>query len=93
MGADRSGRCATLRSGAWLFFNGVLREYARLGRLLAHDGAWEERQIIPAQYMIDATTTRPADAYLAPGKAMPTFGYGYFFWLPPGALAEQFGQA
>ena len=33
---------------------------------------------------VDATTTRPSDAYLAPGKAMPTFGYGYFLWLLPG---------
>jgi CubicO group peptidase (beta-lactamase class C family) len=62
------------------FFNAVLRDYARLGRLLAHDGVWEGRQIIPPQYMIDATTTRPCDAYLAPGKAMPNFGYGYFLW-------------
>jgi len=66
------------------FFNAVLRDYARLGRLLAHDGVWESRQIIPAQYIIEATTTRPSDAYLAPGKAMPTFGYGYFLWLLPG---------
>ena len=33
--------------------------------------------------MIDVTMTRPSDAYLAPGKAMPTFGYGYFLWLLP----------
>ena len=45
-------------------FNAVLRDYARLGRLLAHDGAWQDRQIIPAQWMIDATTVRPSDAYL-----------------------------
>jgi CubicO group peptidase (beta-lactamase class C family) len=65
-------------------FNAVLRDYARLGRLLAHDGAWDGNQIIPAQWMIDATTVRASDAYLAPGKAMPTFGYGYLFWLLPG---------
>jgi CubicO group peptidase (beta-lactamase class C family) len=70
------------------FFNAVLRDYARLGRLLAHDGVWEGRQIIPAQYMIDATTTRPSDAYLAPGKATPTFGYGYLLWLLPGARRQ-----
>jgi CubicO group peptidase (beta-lactamase class C family) len=46
-------------------FNAVLRDYARFGRLLAHDGAWEGKQIIPAQWMIDATTVRPSDAYLA----------------------------
>ena len=66
------------------FFNAVLRDYARLGRLLVHDGVWEGRQIIPAQYLIDATTTRPSDPYLAPGKAMSNFGYGYFLWLLPG---------
>jgi CubicO group peptidase (beta-lactamase class C family) len=70
------------------FFNAVLRDYARLGRLLAHDGAWEGRQIIPAQWMIDATTVRLSDAYLAPGKAMPNFGYGYLLWLLPGTRRQ-----
>jgi CubicO group peptidase (beta-lactamase class C family) len=64
-------------------FNAVLRDYARLGRLLAHDGAWEGKQIIPAQWMIDATTVRASDAYLAPGKATPGPGYGYLLWLLP----------
>jgi CubicO group peptidase (beta-lactamase class C family) len=66
------------------FFNAVLRDYARLGRLLAHGGAWEGKQIIPAQFMLEATTTRPSDDYLAPGKATPALGYGYFLWLLPG---------
>jgi CubicO group peptidase (beta-lactamase class C family) len=70
------------------FFNAVLRDYARLGRLLAHDGLWEGKQIIPAQYVIDATTTRPSDAHLAPGKATPALGYGYFIWLLPGARRQ-----
>jgi CubicO group peptidase (beta-lactamase class C family) len=79
------------------FFNAVLRDYARLGRLLAHDGAWQAKQIIPAQWMIDATTVRASDAYLAPGKATPDFGYGYLLWLLPGtrrqfALFGDFGQ-
>ena len=70
------------------FFNAVLRDYARLGRLLAHDGAWNGRQIIPAQWMVDATTVRDSDAYLAPGKADPTFGYGYLLWLLPWAKRQ-----
>ena len=78
-------------------FNAVLRDYARLGRLLAHDGAWNDRQVIPARWMIDATTVRPSDAYLAPGKSMPDFGYGYLLWLLPGerrqfALVGDYGQ-
>jgi len=65
-------------------FNAVLRDYARLGRLLAHDGAWEGKQIIPSQWMIDATTVRPSDGYLLPGRATKRFGYGYLLWLFPG---------
>jgi len=61
----------------------VLRDYARLGRLLAYDGAWEGRQLIPRQWLLDATTVRPGDAHLAPGTATPYFGYGYQTWLFP----------
>jgi CubicO group peptidase (beta-lactamase class C family) len=79
-------------------FNAVLRDYARLGRLLAHDGAWDGKQIIPASWMIEATTTRPSDGYLAPGRTGPdSLGYGYLIWLLPGprrqfALRGAYGQ-
>jgi CubicO group peptidase (beta-lactamase class C family) len=65
-------------------FSAVLRDWARLARLLAHDGAWEGKQVIPASWMRDATTLRAADTYLAPGRATPHFGYGYLLWLLPG---------
>jgi CubicO group peptidase (beta-lactamase class C family) len=67
-------------------FNAVLRDYARLGRLLAYDGAWDGKQIIPAQWMIEATTTRPSDSYLLPGKS--STGYGYLVWLLPGTRRQ-----
>jgi CubicO group peptidase (beta-lactamase class C family) len=79
-------------------FNAVLRDYARLGRLFAHDGAWNGKQVIPAQWMIDATTVRASETYLAPGRAGPgSFGYGYLVWLLPGtarrfAFISDFGQ-
>jgi CubicO group peptidase (beta-lactamase class C family) len=66
------------------FFNAVLRDFARLGRLLAHDGEWNGQQILPTQWMIDATTVRASDGYLAPGRATPILGYGYLVWLLPG---------
>ena len=65
-------------------FNATLRDYARLGRLLAHDGAWEGRQLIPRQWLLDATTANPSNAYLAPRAATPYFGYGYQVWILPG---------
>ncbi len=64
--------------------NATLRDYARLGRLLAHDGAWEGRQLIPRQWLLDATTVKPTEGYLAPGLATPYFGYGYQLWILPG---------
>jgi CubicO group peptidase (beta-lactamase class C family) len=61
----------------------VLRDYARLGLLLAHDGNWRGRQLIPAAWVKEATTTRPDQAHLKPGIATPFYGYGYQTWLFP----------
>ena len=70
------------------FFNAVLRDFARLGRLLANDGEWNGQQILPTQWMIDATTVRACDGYLAPGRATPMLGYGYLVWLLPGTRRQ-----
>jgi CubicO group peptidase (beta-lactamase class C family) len=80
---DSSGQEAT-----FCCFNAVLRDYARLGRLLAHDGAWEGQQLIPRQWLFDATTVNPANAYLAPRTATSYFGYGYQVWILPGAQRQ-----
>ena len=70
---------------AHTFFGATLRDYARLGRLLAHDGGWDGEQLIPADWMMQATTARPGDSFLAPGRNGPgSFGYGYLCWLLPG---------
>jgi CubicO group peptidase (beta-lactamase class C family) len=69
---------------AFCCFNATLRDYARFARLLAHDGAWGDRQLIPRQWVLDATTVRPGDQYLAPRVATPYFGYGYQVWILPG---------
>lgn len=64
----------------------TLRDYGRLGRLLAHDGNWNGAQLIPRQWVIDATTP-PADLpFLAPTPQK--FGYGYQVWLVPGPSDE-----
>ncbi|WP_308915490.1 serine hydrolase [Jannaschia sp. LMIT008] len=55
-----------------------LRDYARMGLLLANDGHVGDRQIVPAAW-IDAATT--PSARTPPGA----WGYGYQFWIPPGA--------
>jgi CubicO group peptidase (beta-lactamase class C family) len=66
--------------------NATLRDWARFALLLAHDGAWNGRQIIPRQWLLDAT--RIEAPYLAPGIATPTYGYGYQVWLRAGGRRE-----
>ncbi|MBM3367325.1 MAG: serine hydrolase [Betaproteobacteria bacterium] len=67
---------------AYAFVNASLRDYARLGMMLANDGAQEGRQIIPAAW-VTAATTPPAPQF-RPGQATDYFGYGYQTWLFPG---------
>ena len=76
---DRSGQEAT-----YCCINVVLRDYARLGLLLAHDGNWRGRQIIPAAWIEDATRVPADQPHLRPGTATPSFGYGYQVWIFPG---------
>ena len=68
---------------AFCCLNATLRDFGRVGRLLAHDGAWEGKQIVPRQWVIDATSVRPQDKHLAPRTATRFFGYGYQTWLFP----------
>jgi CubicO group peptidase (beta-lactamase class C family) len=76
---DRSGQEVT-----YCCFNAVLRDYARLGLLLAHDGNWRGRQVIPAAWVRDAGTVRADQPHLRPRTATPFFGYGYQTWIFPG---------
>ena len=76
---DNSGQEAT-----YCCLNAVLRDYARLGLLLAYDGNWRGRQIIPAAWLMDATTVRADQPHLRPGGATSLFGYGYQTWILPG---------
>ena len=76
---DRAGQEAT-----YCCMNAVLRDYARLGLLLAHDGNWRGRRIVPTAWIREATTVRPEQGHLKPGVATPFLGYGYQTWILPG---------
>ena len=79
-GIDTAGKEA-----AFCCLNATLRDWARLGALLAQDGAWEGQQIIPAAWVRAATSVQAP--YLAPGPAGTgsSYGYGYQVWLLPDA--------
>ena len=101
MGAEADATWLVDRSGqevAFCCLNAVLRDYARLGLLLAHDGNWRGRQLIPVTWVNEATRVRDDQPHLRPGTARRFLGYGYQVWILPGerrmfALLGVHGQA
>jgi CubicO group peptidase (beta-lactamase class C family) len=59
--------------------NATLRDWGRLGILLANYGEQDGRQIIPAGWVKEAT--RVHAPHLEPGVASKFNGYGYQTWL------------
>ena len=83
-------------------FNATLRDWARLGIVLANDGIRPDdassRQIISREFLLDATDWRRQPKAFQPGQATPSFGYGYQFWIYPGKqrrfiMLGSFGQS
>jgi CubicO group peptidase (beta-lactamase class C family) len=68
-------------------FNATLSDYARLGIVLANDGVRPDdpghKQIIPREYLLDATDWRRAAEAFRPLAATPYYGYSYQFWTFP----------
>jgi CubicO group peptidase (beta-lactamase class C family) len=64
-------------------FNASLRDWGRLGLLLAKDGKMGAQQVLPLDYLLDATDPARQPEAFKPRKATPYFGYGYQFWLLP----------
>ncbi len=101
MGAERDAFWRVASDGqeqAGGGFNATLRDWGRLGLLLANDGRVGEQQIVPRAYLLEATDASRQPSAFAPGTATPALGYGYQFWLLPGpvrsfALQGIHGQA
>lgn len=68
-------------------FNASLRDWGRLGLLLANDGKVQGpdgvRQVLPLDYLLDATDPARQPLAFRPRRATAYFGYGYQFWLFP----------
>jgi CubicO group peptidase (beta-lactamase class C family) len=92
IGAEESAFWYTDRTGLEVAlgnFNATLRDYARLGVVLANDGVRPDdstrKQIVPLEFLLDATDWRRAPEPFRPGKATPDMGYGYQIWTFPGS--------
>jgi CubicO group peptidase (beta-lactamase class C family) len=65
------------------FFNASLRDWGRLGWMMARDGRVGQRQIVPRDYVLEATDPERQPAAFKPRQATAYFGYGFQFWLFP----------
>jgi CubicO group peptidase (beta-lactamase class C family) len=86
MGAEAPASWLTDWSGveaAFCCINARLRDYGRLGLLLASDGEVDGKQIVPREFVLDATDPLRQPDHLKPRKATQFFGYGYQTWLYP----------
>lgn len=60
-----------------------LRDWGRLGMMLANDGEINGNRIISKQYLLEATDTSLQPSNFKPKVATNYFGYGYQVWLFP----------
>jgi CubicO group peptidase (beta-lactamase class C family) len=69
-------------------FNATMRDYARLGEMLADDGVVQDRTVVPLDDLLDMTDASRQPAAFRPGTmdahGSHYFGYGYQVWLLPG---------
>ncbi|MCX7272954.1 MAG: serine hydrolase [Burkholderiales bacterium] len=70
---DRSGQAV-----GYMGFNAVLRDYGRLALLLARHGRVDDRQLIPADWVREASR-----AHFSARQTGRWYGYGYQTWVFP----------
>lgn len=63
---------------AYCCFNSNARDFARFGQLVLNNGKWDSVQIIPPDYLKDATS---AASWLKGGDGNPLWYYGYQYWI------------
>lgn len=75
---------ATGQEITYAYFNATLRDWARLGLMLANDGSWNGKSIVPKDWVLAATTVATGEERLRLVDPRVQLGYGYQTWLLPG---------
>lgn len=86
LGLERDGYYVTDGAGVAFVLGGLnftTRDFARFGQMILQDGETNGRQVVPADWIFEAT--QPS-APTAQGK----IGYGYQWWIPRGAHEGEF---
>ncbi|MEY4883310.1 MAG: hypothetical protein RIS34_1164 [Pseudomonadota bacterium] len=63
-------------------FAARLRDWARLGQLVAQNGAMNGQQIVSERWIDECSSWTAQDAQVRYGRGMPAMGYKAFFWHP-----------
>lgn len=81
IGAEHDALWSTDKKGgnakAFCCLNSNARDFARLGQLVLQNGQWNGEQIVPAQYIQEATTPATWLTY----EDKPVDFYGYQMWI------------
>ena len=86
LGAEHDGYWRIGADGqemAYGFFNASLRDWGRLGLMVANDGKVGDKQRMSREFLLDATDPARQPEAFKPRKASAYTGYGYQFWLLP----------
>ena len=81
LGAEQDATWLVDASGqevGYMGFNATLRDYARLGMMMARSGVAQGRQLVPATWVREMTM-----AHVLPSRTGRWFGYGYQTWIFP----------
>jgi CubicO group peptidase (beta-lactamase class C family) len=67
------------------------RDMATFGQLFLQGGRWKERQVVPADWVRQATTAQAGKAFLSQGiGAFSPVNYGYLWWVETADGADAF---
>ena len=81
LGAEQDATWLVDASGqevGYMGFNATLRDYARLGMMMARSGVAQGKQLVPATWVREMTM-----AHVLPSRTGRWFGYGYQTWIFP----------
>ena len=91
LGMEKDAIWSLDQSGTELAFcclNATLRDYAKLGLLYLQQGQWQGQQVLPENWVREAT--QRDEPWLAAGNGYSERGYGYHLWIPAEADQEYF---